>query len=245
MANTQDWVDALGARGVYIPYTRRPTSEVYSQIKSLGLETVLWETYYGEEVRDTAKIHSFIQKNKPCLFIFDPTSRNGLKKDFLFGVTNPEEVEKWIRMHYSQLKHYSFLITTQIFNPGNGFVGTAITDGNGRMFIETLHKPGVCNQRELSQPKENISQYLDHACIDGDDVAITKGFLRKSDITRIHDTYFGQKGYFEFVYGRQLGRDTIYTTGHEYGGLFTFPSDLHTLEFVNTRNRLLGRLIMG
>ena len=244
MANTQNWVDALKNLGVYVPYTRRPTDQVYSEIKDMGLNTVVWETFYGEEVKDITRIKAFVEKNKPCLFIFDPLSTVGLKKDFLFGVTDIRDIEKWISLNDDNLKHYSFLITTQIFNPGDGFVGTVISDGSGRMIIETLHKPDVCNQRELSQPKDIIAPYLDHATIDGSDVAIDKGFLRRADIKRIFDTYFEKKGYFEFVYGRQLGKDAIYTTGHECGGLFSFPSEIHVHEFITSKNRILGRLIM-
>ena len=113
MANTREWTDASKSIGYNFSYIKKPTTEVYSAIKSLGLDTVVWESYYGDEVRDVSRIRSFINKYKPCLFIYDPISLDsGLKKDFIFGVRNPEEVEKWIHLHYSQLKHYSFLMTT-------------------------------------------------------------------------------------------------------------------------------------
>lgn len=248
MANTQNLVNAQRPAGIIVPYIRESTTEVCASIKDSGLDTVVWEMYRGNDVKmDTVqtKMREFIQQNKPCLFIFDPITKNGHVKDFLFGVNDFSRVENWIRMHCFELKHYSFLITTQIYNPGDGFVGNVITDGDGRMLVKTMHKPGICDQRELSQSKENITPWLDHASIDGFDVAVRRGLLRRADIVRIFETYRPHRGYFEFIYGRQLEKNGIYTTGRERGEMFSFPTELHTSEFNTTSYRILGRLIMG
>lgn len=227
-----NWMAALSSINIKLHHLQRTTPEVYLRIRDLGLETVVWEQFdiYEDNKKEVLKlIKQFIEKNNPCLFIYDPR-RNGLKKDFLFDVRTFNEVYEWILENERNLSDYSYLITSQITNPGNGFVGNVLSDGHGRLICETLHRPGVCNQRELSQPKENsedVSRYLDMLVADEFKLESTeRGFVPLNVARNIIRLYGDKTGYFEFVKGVHLGSDGIYTIGFENCGFFSFPEEI-------------------
>src|SRR3989344_7729690 len=93
-----NWMTALLSVDVKLHYFQRTTPEVYSRIRDLGLETVVWVPLdISEDNREEALflIKQFIERNNPCLFIYDP-KRNGLKKNFLFDVRTFDEVYEWV-----------------------------------------------------------------------------------------------------------------------------------------------------
>jgi len=232
MANWYSWAKAV-ERIVGVPAGElRNTAAIYSRIKNSGLATVSWLELSDINKSNKAKviraISDFVKANKPCLFIFDP-KHDGLKKGFLFGVNDHSEIKAWMDDHQDELGKYSFLVTSQITNPGDGFVGSVFSDGKGRLFGESLHKPGICNQRELSQPKEDLTKFSDEFLIEDFELMSKKGiFLVYSDIQRLEELYSHRKGYFEFVKGEQHGKKGIFTVGFEpFNGLIRYPLELH------------------
>ena len=242
-----NWMTALSSVNVKLHYFQRTTPEVYLRIRDLGLETVVWEQF--DISRDNRKeiltlIKQFIEKSNPCLFIYDPI-RNGLKKNFLFDVRTFDEVYQWIIENEANLMDYSYLITSQITNPGDGFVGNVLSDGHGRLICETLHRPGVCNQRELSQPKESsedMSRYLDMFGADEFSIESTERSFVSLNVARDIIRLYGDKtGYFEFVKGAHLGRNGIYTIGFEDSRFFLFPEEIFINCLFGFGNRLRVR----
>ena len=139
MATWNQWMNATEnscGKPLY-PLTRKAT-QTYSRISALGLETVIWQEFsspkYKEDVEQMiSAISLFIRANKPCLFIYDPHSENSLKKDFLFNLRNIKRVKEWALQNTQNLGNYSYLVTSQITNPGNGFVGALNSDGRGNI----------------------------------------------------------------------------------------------------------------
>jgi hypothetical protein len=219
-------------------FQRRKTDEQYQRVKDMGLETVEWETFDPQNINLSQMLSSmeeFILKNQPCLFIFDPL-KPPLKKGFLFNVTKLKPVEDWVLDNLTILKEYSYLITTQVCNYGTGFVGTLYSNGKGDLLIETYHKPKVSNQREISQPKEDIEKYRETSIVSNFEIlSKQKNFLQRTDLEKLIDIYGLKKGYFDFVKGTQANKTGIYTLDHHS---LDFPAALHLELSINKRNRL-------
>ncbi|MFH1977744.1 MAG: hypothetical protein ABIJ92_00260 [Candidatus Aenigmatarchaeota archaeon] len=240
MANIGVWESALRKTSNSIQASTYSTTDTYSRIKDMGLETVIWENFDLKDYphrRDSIDfIKRFIKNNRPCLFIFDPKIPD-VKKGFLFGVKKIGEVQEWIEKNKKDLRKYKYLITTQITNPGNGFVGSVFSDGDGKMLCETLHKPGVSNHRELSQPDQDISNHLDFFLADNFDLISTaKGLISSGIIKRIIEKFGHRKGYYEIVKGLQAGKNDIYTTGFDLR--MDFPQTLYDAIYFDIRSRV-------
>jgi len=248
MAKT--WKEAVSKKLVdSSAYVDVETTQTYKDLKGVyGLETLIWKSFKIDKSNIDQRVglvKEFIEKYKPCLFIWDPLDdNNGLSKDFLFNVSNPDGVTNWIYENLAHLSNYQFLVTSQICNTNNGFVGNCISDGKGKLFIETLHKPGVCNQREFSKPKEDIGEWLDFAVVQDFSLESASGkFLTREDVKRLVDVYGEKKGFFEFVKGVHLGKNGYYSVGCEKGSFFCFPEEMHLNKLVNAEYRLMGKLV--
>ncbi len=242
MAGTDVWGEAM-SRITKIDSKKKNTIETYSSIRDKGLYTVFWENYKYEKLLDSIeKIRDFINKNKPCLFIYNPTVP-GVSKDFLFGVTDISEVKEWIRDNSENLDKYYYLITSQITNPGDGFVGSVYSDGKGKIFCETLHQEGICNHRILSHGKCDSTE-VSSFYVENFELLSREGkFLAFENIKDIFSVYWDKKGYFEFVNGIQSGRRGIYTTGfEELRGMFDFPEEICESQNFNLHGRLAAIL---
>jgi hypothetical protein len=252
MANMRSWVTMMNSVKGLSPeeifrVNIKSTSDKYAEIKNLGLETVMWKFYSSNEIiSGLPEIQSFIGKNNPCLFIYDPRVSD-LKKGFLFGIKTHEPVYNWVVDNLFSTDNYNYLITTQIENPGKGFVGSAFSNGRGKMWCETLHTQGVCNQRDLSQPNqqwENFASVINELYIDREDDlfswSVSGNHLTKKDVEKLQELYLHREGYFEFVKGMQAGREGIYTVGYEFGRLFELPDNVHHYGCINTGYRARG-----
>jgi hypothetical protein len=233
MASIGSWLSKIDST-----YTPKDTSQTYNQIRQLGLDTVEWDSFSSNDPAEVAsRAKKFIPTNNPCLFIWDPISDNPhFRKSFLFGVTDPAEVSEWVKNNVQDLDQYRFLLTTQITNPGAGFVGSVYSDGMGKVFGETLHHPGICNHQKLSQSSLPTSKNLDHFVAEG--FSFEGGHLPHLGLGNAKEliaTYSPHKGYFEFVCGLQKGKWGIYTVGYENSRLFDFPDDLHKSSFIEFR----------
>ncbi len=243
------WKKSLKKQGFdSFAYMDVETDQTYRAVRDeFGLETIRWKTFkigmYDIEQK-TGLSKAFIQEYAPCLFIWDPLYEDiGAEKDFLFNVTNPNDAVDWIYANRQNLWKYKFLVTSQISNPNNGFVGNCVSNGKGRLFIETMHRPGVCNQRELSKPKKVFGEWLDFAAVEAFSLESIGGkFLTREDVHDIVQVYGGKKGFFEFVKGVHLGKEGYFTIGCEKGRFFCFPEEMHLDKLVNSRFRLFGRL---
>ncbi|GEM_PF-1095701 len=233
MASTKAWVDALN-KILPVQYPDFKTTQVYSQIKKLGLTAVEWieleipistEQHISIFLKETK---NFLEANKPCLFIFDPKD-SSVRKGFFVDVTDTSIIEQWLLENKQDLSKYYYLITSQIVNNGHAIIGSVFSDGKGKLFCETLHLPAGSSHRLLSQPKTDISKNLDHFTADNFELETAKAkFLSLGDIRQIINEYSDKKGYFEFVKGSHLGKTEIVTTGFEDSLLFVFPTAIHS-----------------
>lgn len=249
MAKIAQWIEAdkLFERNKYSPI--KPTIETYCAIKELGLETVAWEEYDASrlslELKSSAK--KFIESTKPCLFIYDPRTP-GLRKNFLTNVNCPTKIAHWMEKNHEIIRFYNYLITSQITNPLDGFVGSARSDGKGRMLVTTLHYPKIYNQREVTCPTRDYTGYWNELAIDetGFDSlwSSSANWLQKKDVLELMDKYLGKEGYFEFVNGWSHGRRNTYTIGYEKGGLFSFDSQIHQIQLNEPSSRTIGRILL-
>jgi hypothetical protein len=236
MATWNDWITAANTIGGDFPFHySRPAAETYRKIKEMGLETVIWKKFDPKNSREIRimirEAGMFVLNHRPCLFIYDPISPfNGFSKGFLFDVTDPEQIFDWVNKNREILSSYSFLVTSQITNPGDGFVGGIFSDGLGRLLCETYHRAGVCNQRELSQGKgtnKDTGFFVTDIYPEkgNPDLEASNGrFLDYSTIRDIIRTFEVHKGYFEFIKGVQSKIPGIFVTGWEP---VKFPYDAH------------------
>jgi hypothetical protein len=238
MASKGSW-DKADRFSSSLDNTSKDTAYIYSQIKNLGLKTVEWDDFRSRSPNEiTFKTRRFLNNGcRSCLFIWEPCNDDiQLKKSYLFGVTNPETVRNWALENNDFLDKYKFLLTTQITTPGDGFVGSVYSNGEGKIIGETMHSLGVCNHRDLSQsslPKlSNLDSFV------GEEFTLMAGnipHLGVESAREIIQTFGAHKGYFEFVYGAQNSKVGLYTTGYESGINFRFPEDQHTQDFLNQR----------
>ena len=234
------------------------TSETYFYIRSLGLETLKWLNFSSESHKDfisrIPQLKEFISANRPCLFIWDPKNpENGLKKDFYFNLENEKKIEEWVSENRSLVKKYDYLINTQITNPKDtnpkyGFIGSVFSDGKGNIFGETYHEPGVYNQRLLSRPKKDLSDYLNIFCTGNFKPEIILNgkeriFHDKTSLKEIIDLYGDLRGYFEFMKGVQNNKIGIYTIGFAQEASYYFPKDLFDHYCLNIRGKMNVRLL--
>ncbi|MGV8151196.1 MAG: hypothetical protein ACP5NV_05705 [Candidatus Woesearchaeota archaeon] len=241
---TKKWVAALKSIGIDIPYIPKNTVQTYEKIKNLGYNTVDW-IYIGSQKLEESleEIKSFITKNKPCLFIYDPIREEpNIKKDYLFGVKDIAEIDKWIEKNHKNISSYEYLVTTQIQGLQEGFIGTVLSNGKGKMIIETIHEPYICNHRILSQEpfdSAKVSQLI----IDNtdDSYSINDAKLSKETSQILIKMFETQHGYFEIIKGIQKNKTGIYVTGYETTGFFEFPENLHVFGMTeNITHRLKG-----
>jgi len=245
MANTRAWKNASVKYGLSFGSIDLNTPETYSLIREMGLPTVLWKQYSVNSNRDLEKMlksaNAFIKHKNPCLFIWDPTV-NSLDKGYFVNVGDSDIIFDWVKKNKTNVKNYRYLITTQIINPGNGFVGNAISDGNGKMFVETLHTPGVVNHRALTQPREKDSDYIDFFSVENFELdAVSRGILSGEGLRKIVELYSTRRGFFEFNCGEHLGNKGIYTIGFQKHGIFEFPQHLHYYHTLDISSRARSR----
>ena len=224
------------------------TLETYSYLKSLGLKTVDWETYFPTDSVSLdlmiSKLKFFIENNRPCLFIFTPKSVNsGLKKNYLFDVSSFEIISRWLDSNLFDLYSYDFLITSMVVSSSSGYVGSVFSDGLGKLMIETYHEPDVSNHRVLSQSSSK-KKYLDFYVFDNFELISAGGsnLISISDLNKLKNIYFNHKGYFEFVKGDHQGINEIVTTGFLDK---SFPFDLFNNLLISKTNRLNAHLFLN
>ena len=241
MASIGTWMNKVNQRFANFPsgkkvkskntnYLFKPTHETYQTIIKKGLKTVKFEHFQTsdkKQILEKAKI--FIEKNKPCLFIWDPISSKGVK-DYFFDLKDTLKIEKWVNENVKSLKNYNFLLTSQIFNHGTGFVGSVYSNGEGKLIGETLHIPNVCSHRALSQGSETCKNTLTEFAFEDFDLRkISGNYLKREILRQIANNYLHLKGYFEFVYGNHLNNIEVITTGFESLSNFPFPEKFHEL----------------
>jgi hypothetical protein len=241
MANTRAWKNAVTKYGISFGSIDLNTIDTYSLIREMGLPTVLWEKHTVENKRSLEKMlasaNNFILKNNPCLFIWDPITAD-LDKGYFVNVNDSKIIFDWVNKNKNKVENYNYLLTTQIINPGDGFVGNAISDGKGKMFVETLHTPGICNHRDLTQPQKKDEAYLDSFSVDDFSLGALKGnFLLPLQVQEIIENYVSKDGFFEFNYGEHLGNRGVYTVGFQRNGIFSLPLDLHNWTMRNCSYR--------
>ena len=234
MANMQVWLNAIDGKKRLPPRT----IDVYSKIKSLGLETVIWEELL--EVKNSiGKINSFLEKYQPCLFIYDPISPD-VKKGYLFNQRDITQIEKWISENSTE--KFSYILTSMIDVKDRGFVGSIFSDGNGNLFCETAHT-GDSNHRTLSQSSFVNSKNICRFTAENFDVRSLKGnHLTYEEIRNIIDLYSYKNGFFDFVYGEQAGKWGIYTTGIENS---SFPYNVKKDEEKDIGSLILAKFMIS
>jgi hypothetical protein len=223
------------------------TIDKYNEIRGLELETIVFESYGANRLNTSLiEVRKFVEQNEPCLFIYDAIVPN-LHKGALFDVIDYKQIVQWIMSNSDDVHGYNYLITSQISNPGDGFVGSVYSNGRGKMYCETLHDPNVCNQRELTQPSKTYEGLINELYIDATHInetwSVYGKFLSRRDVLDLKDMYINRSGYFEFVKGVQHGDLGIFTVGYETGGIFTFPEEIHKNGFIDITCRLNGTLL--
>ena len=195
-----------------------------NQIRSKGLEYldergIKTNKHYflsiKEAIKDTDELDKIFSQGRPFLILLEPADKKN-KKIGRFNVTDKLTLYKMIReIKPEKWNDYVISFIEQIQENGKEFVGTAISDGKGKLFIEFLR--GTTNSKFLTSTGCDPSK-IDSCCfIDFEEPIKLPKKIPSEVVESIKKDCHLYKGYYEFVYGRAGNDNDIY---------YTFYSDI-------------------
>ena len=170
--------------------------------------------FYSLTIQDALKkpesVDRIFSKGIPFVVLLEPNSKkypkmgkyNVKNRKTLYGMIKEIKPEMW--------KNYSISIVEQIQDNGKQFVGTAISDGKGKLFMEFLL--GTTNSKYLTSTGADPTK-LDW-CAFSDYETMTH-FPKKVPldiVEKIKQSCQFFEGYYEFVYGKSRNINDIFFT---------------------------------
>lgn len=197
-------------------------------LRNIGCNTGQFHSLSIEEaIKNPNVLDSIFGEDIPFLVLLEPKDR-GKEKIGKFGVTDKTTIYEMIKgINPENWREYSISMIEEIQKIDNEFVGVAISDGKGQLFIEFLE--GTTNSKYLTSTGANPTK-LD-SCYFSDFETISE-FPRKIPfkfVKKIQKSCHFFEGYYEFVYGKSKDRPDIF---------FTFYSDIP--EYRNLLKSQLG-----
>lgn len=218
-----------------------------NQIRSRGLEYldeigIKTNKHYffsiEEAIKNTSKLNEIFGQGIPFLVLLEPNNKNN-KKIGRFNVKDKKTLYEMINTIDPNLwKGYIVSLIEQIQENGKEFVGTAISDGKGKLFIEFLK--GTTNSKKLTSTGANPTK-IESCCFSDFDTPV---LLPKEIPIEVVESikkdcqYF--KGYYEFVYGKSESKDDIYYTF--YSNIDAYLNILDSIDADYTEEAVHNRL---
>ncbi len=186
-------------------------AEGQKRLRRMGCKTGKFYSLTIEEaIKDQEALESIFGDDLPFLVLLEPRKRNDEKLGE-FGIRDQKGLYELIkRLPAEKWRDYRISFIEEIQETKGSFVGTAISDGKGRLYIECL--PGTTNSKQLTSTGADSAE-LD-TCYFSDFDTISK-FPEKIPIEMIEEirkSCHHFKGYFEFVRGKSKDKEDIYYT---------------------------------
>ena len=180
-------------------------------LRNIGCNTGQFYSLTIEEaIKNPNMLDSIFEEDIPFLVLLEPKDR---KKEKIgkFGVIDKTTIYEMInKISPENWREYSISMIEQIEKANNVFVGVAISDGKGQLFIEFLE--GTTNSKYLTSTGANHTK-LDY-CYFSDFETISE-FPKKIPfkfVEQIQKSCHFFEGYYEFVYGKSRDKQDIFFT---------------------------------
>ncbi len=180
-------------------------------LRNIGCNTgQFYSLSIQEAIKNPNILDSIFEADIPFLVLLESKDRDK-KKIGRFGVTNKKNIYEMIKtINPDNWEKYSISMIEQIQKTDNDFVGVAISDGKGQLFIEFLED--TTNSKYLTSTGANPTK-LD-SCYFSDFETISE-FPKKIPfkfVEKIQKSCHFFKGYYEFIYGKSKDKSDIFFT---------------------------------
>lgn len=170
--------------------------------------------FHSLTIRDAIKkpdiLDKIFSKGIPFIVLLEPNDKR-IPKIGRFEVKDKETLYSMItEIKPEQWKNYYISIIEQIQENGKQLVGTAISDGKGKLFIEFLL--GTTNSKYLTSTGADSSQLDWCAYIDYETMTQYPKKVPLEIVESIKQSCQFFEGYYEFVYGKSKDKDDIFFT---------------------------------
>jgi len=197
--------------------------EQHERIRRLGLPNLRFLRYDGDDRR----IERFIRDEKPVCLVATGRKTRRVK----LGAREPEEFAAF-RRETSADDEWEFFVGNMVEALPHSYVGTAVSDGRGRIYMEFLVRPYLTEIRELTagvcDPRDLARCYVEEFS----DVILSTPHIPPSDLRYLRHELGGIRGYFEFIKGLCHREPGIYFLQYERTRAFT-----NLLDSVNSTDR--------
>ena len=196
-------------------------SKGIEHLRSIGCNTgEFYSLSIEKAIKNPTILDDIFKEDVEFVILLEPKDRNK-EKIGRFGVKSKKTLYEMINeIDSADWQKYNISIVEQIQKIENEFVGVAISDGRGKLFIEFLRD--TTNSKHLTSTGANPTK-LDF-CYFSDFETISE-FPKKIPfeiVEKIQKSCHFFEGYYEFVYGKSKDKVDIF---------FTFYSDI--LEYRN------------
>ena len=178
----------------------------HARVKSLGLPYLEFMRYTG----DDAAVERFFEEQAPVALVAVGKDTRRVE----LGMRHPREFHAARRLG-SPNGHWEFFLGNTVEALPGSYVGTAVSDGCGRLYMEFVVRPFMTEIRELtagaSERKDMGYCYVENF----DDVVLTTDRVPSTDLRYLRSELGGIRGYFELIKGLKRGRAGIYFLQYE------------------------------
>ena len=194
----------------------RIRSKGFDFLNKIGCKTnKFYPLTIREAIKEPKKLDLIFSEGIPFLILLEPADKKK-QKIGKFNVRDKQTLYSMIKQVKPELwNSYSISMIEQIQENGKQLVGTAISDGKGKLFIEFLL--GTTNSKHLTSTGADPTK-LDSCCfIDYETMTRFPQKVPIEIVEKIKKSCQFFEGYYEFVYGKSKSTDDIF---------FTFYSDI-------------------
>lgn len=170
---------------------------------------------------------NLFSNNGPFLVIFEP-ARNDVKRYGKINVISYDQIEKQLREMTNT--HPKIRIIQQILKHKHSFAGAAISDGNGRLYVEIIRD--TVDVRNLTSTGASPLLLDSIAYIDFYNLCVTPNHCIRS-FREIIDITLHHKGYYEFAFGLIDSIPGVYFTSFSKNVLFQNLWNKYEIDFTS------------
>lgn len=224
--SSKDWENAAGI----ILSDCNSKKEQHDRIKKLGLPCLDFIIVNGNGQQEARE---FIGRHSPVVLVATPGDSDRLRKHVELGVKSYGQFEAFVKKTKAGGKngHYSYFIGDMIEPAQDSYVGTAISDGKGRLFCEFYKKPFMTEIRELTAGVCDTA-HINHLLVEEfDTIVVSPSNIPSLDLRYLINELPAFTGYFEFIKGIKAGKLGLYFIQYERTNAFS-----NVLQTVNSLN---------
>ncbi len=169
----------------------------------------------GQAIKKPEELDKIFGDELPFLILIEPNERK-LEKIAEFNVRDKKILYKMIQtIPPESWGNYTISFVEQIMAHDKSFVGAAMSDGKGKLFIEFLR--GTTNSKYLTSTGADVERLDTCEFRDFDTISQYPKHIPIELIQKIKDSCHFFKGYYEFIYGKSKEDKDIF---------FTYYSDI-------------------